>query len=141
MPPDVVRMAVGDDADAPRLLRIEVDLAAGEADVRVALECMAKHPTEEPNVRTGYANQRTGPGPAKWQAANCPGACSTSGGTSVLQIGNCAMGQRVWKTQPDGGLSGVGMSPLSRIRLFFSDGSGIGTAESSAFVYGCSGLS
>ena len=54
--------------------------------------------------------------PAKWQAANCPGLCSISGGTSLAQIGNCAIGQRVWKTQPLGGWSGVGMSPVSRMR-------------------------
>src|SRR4051794_31893170 len=77
--------------------------------------------------------------PAKWHAANCPGLCSTSGGTTSLQMGNRAIGQRVWKTHPDGGLSGVGMSPFRMMRLFFSVGSGTGTAESSAFVYGWSG--
>ncbi len=48
------------------------------------------------------------------------------------------MGQRGWKTHPDGGLSGLGTSPLStmRSRSASSAGSGMGTAESSAFVYG-----
>ena len=47
-----------------------------------------------------------------------------------------AIGQRVWNTQPDGGLKGEGISPLSargaRARSIF--GSGIGAASSSALV-------
>jgi hypothetical protein len=45
-----------------------------------------------------------------------------------------ARGQRVRKTQPDGGSMGEGMSPLSSIRSRFRPGSGIGTADRSAFV-------
>ena len=47
-----------------------------------------------------------------------------------------AMGQRVWKMQPAGGLSGLGTSPVRMIRsrCISTAGSGIGTAESSAFV-------
>ena len=49
--------------------------------------------------------------------------------------------QRVWKWQPDGGLTGDGTSPLRMIRRRrrSTSGSGIGTADSSATVYGWSG--
>ena len=52
-------------------------------------------------------------------------------------------GQRVLNTQPGGGRSGDGTSPvrMMRSRLRSISGSVIGTAESSAFVYGCSGFS
>src|SRR3972149_1375665 len=45
----------------------------------------------------------------------------------------------VWKRQPEGGFKGLGISPLSIILFFFLLGSGIGTAESKASVYGCTG--
>src|SRR5213078_1832907 len=48
--------------------------------------------------------------------------------------------QRVWNRQPEGGLIGLGTSPSRMIRLRLMVGSGIGTAESSASVYGCFGL-
>ena len=60
-------------------------------------------------------------------------------GTTVLQIGIWAIGQRVWKWQPEGGRIGLGTSPCSGMRLRFTFGSGIGTADSGASVYGCSG--
>ena len=46
------------------------------------------------------------------------------------------------KRQPDGGFAGLGTSPSSTIRLRLPrwPGSSIGTAESSACVYGCDGL-
>src|SRR3569833_4203 len=69
----------------------------------------------------------------KWHATSWPGALSFSGGTSRLQT-SWASGQRVWKWQPDGGLIGLGTSPLRRTRLRFTEGSGIGTADSSASV-------
>ena len=49
----------------------------------------------------------------------------------------------MWKRQPDGGLIGLGTSPsrIIRRRLRSTAGSGIGTADSSAIVYGCSGRS
>ena len=48
---------------------------------------------------------------------------------------------RVWKRQPDGGATGDGTSPLRMIRRRRRStiGSGIGTADSSATEYGCSG--
>jgi hypothetical protein len=52
----------------------------------------------------------------------------------VLQRGNWAIGQRVWKWQPDGGRIGLGTSPWSGMRLRLTCGSGIGTADSSASV-------
>src|SRR3989304_49876 len=45
----------------------------------------------------------------------------------------------VWKRHPEGGFKGLGISPLSIILFFFLLGSGIGTAESKASVYGCTG--
>ena len=49
-----------------------------------------------------------------------------------------AQGHRVWKLQPGGGSIGLGTSPCStsRSRAALRFGSGIGTADSSAFVYG-----
>ena len=52
----------------------------------------------------------------------------------MLQIGNCAIGQRVWKWQPGGGRIGLGTSPWSGMRYLLTCGSGIGTAERSASV-------
>ena len=45
-----------------------------------------------------------------------------------------ACGQRGWKRQPAGGLSGLGTSPASRMRARFAVGSGTGTADSNAWV-------
>ena len=52
------------------------------------------------------------------------------------RIVSVALGQRVRKVQPDGGFSGEGRSPLStrRCRWRSFSGSGIGTAEISAWV-------
>ena len=60
---------------------------------------------------------------------------------STCRQTSIAYGQRVWKWQPDGGLIGLGTSParMIRSRRFSITGSGIGTAESSALVYGWSG--
>src|SRR3989304_9315012 len=76
------------------------------------------------------------------QAARCPGRISRRSGTPWLHCA-MAMGQRGWKTQPGGGLSGLGTSPprIVRSRVSSTAGSGMGTAESSALVYGCSGFS
>ena len=51
--------------------------------------------------------------------------------------------QRVWNRHPDGGLAGDGTSPrrIIRLRVLSTRGSGIGTALTSATVYGCSGRS
>ena len=76
---------------------------------------------------------------AKWQALMWPPPMSRSGGSSVLQI-SCAIGHRVWKRHPDGGLAGDGRSPFSTIRSRRTVGSGTGMADSSALVYGCAGL-
>ena len=52
---------------------------------------------------------------------------------------SCAFQQRVRKRQPDGGFAGLGTSPVSMIRCLClrASGSRIGTADSSACVYGC----
>ena len=53
---------------------------------------------------------------------------------------SCSRSQhRGWKRQPDGGAAGDGTSPLSTSRLERRRGSGTGTADSSATVYGCLG--
>jgi hypothetical protein len=48
----------------------------------------------------------------------------------------------VWKRHAFGGFAGLGRSPASRIvsRCRSTAGSGIGTADSSEIVYGCSGV-
>src|SRR5205823_13601669 len=51
--------------------------------------------------------------PGKWQAANCPGATSASGGRWVAQIVRSGLtagpiGQRVWNRQAGGGSTGLG---------------------------------
>ncbi len=81
----------------------------------------------------------------KWQATWWPETSSASGGSCVRQI-CCAFQHLVWKRQAAGGLSGLGTSPSSLIRWRRSrwpsvlvSGSGTGTAESSATVYGCRG--
>ena len=51
----------------------------------------------------------------------------------------CGWWQRGWKTQPLGGFAGDGTSPLSTMRRLVAVGSGTGTAERSACVYGMSG--
>ena len=78
----------------------------------------------------------------KWQAVKWFGSTSISGG-SFSRHSSWANGQRGWKRQPVGGLTGLGTSPvrIMRWRLRSIAGSGIGTAESSALVYGCSGRS
>ena len=47
-------------------------------------------------------------------------------------------GQRGWKWQPDGGLTGDGTSPARMTRVRRISGFGIGIADRSACVYGCS---
>ena len=75
-----------------------------------------------------------------WQRMRCPSSTSTSGGSCSTQIGPRKRGQRVWKTQPDGGEAALGMSPSSLIRSR-PPPSIVGTAERSASVYGWCGPS
>ena len=76
-----------------------------------------------------------GLGAAKWQAQKWPGHTSRSSGRSMEHF-FCAIGQRVWKRQPLGGLIGEGGSPgrMMRLRECWTSGSGTGTAESSDCV-------
>src|SRR5699024_1933507 len=53
--------------------------------------------------------------------------------TSILN------GQRVWNAQPLGGSTGLGISPSKTVSSLSNSGSGTGTAESNACVYGCNG--
>ena len=52
----------------------------------------------------------------KWQAPKCPGANSRSSGISSAHR-SCALEQRVRNTQPDGGLIGLGRSPVQQDAL------------------------
>jgi hypothetical protein len=51
---------------------------------------------------------------ARWQATKRPGAVSRSAGGSERQR-STALGQRVWKGQPDGGFAGLGGSPRNGV--------------------------
>ena len=66
---------------------------------------------------------------AKWQAAQWPLALSSKSGAWSEQMGNWAIGQRVWKRQPLGGLIGLGTSPVRISRCRCWRGSGLGMAE------------
>ena len=68
---------------------------------------------------------------SRMQALKRPGATSRSGGTVAAQA-SIAYGQRVRNTQPEGGSTGLGMSPCSRRRSRRASGSGRGDAASSA---------
>src|SRR5690606_20928102 len=69
----------------------------------------------------------------RMQATGWPGETVSRGGTVVAQA-SMAKGQRVRKTQPDGGSSGLGMSPCRMTRSRRTVGSGIGAVDSSARV-------
>ena len=73
----------------------------------------------------------------KGQAAKCPVPKPRMGGTASEQAWR-AIGQRVRKAQPVGGASGDGRSPfrIVRRRARSTTGSGTGTAEIKARVYG-----
>ena len=73
------------------------------------------------------------------QATAPPCRVGPRAGTSLRQR-SIACGQRVWKWQPGGGRIGLGTSPCSRMCWRLTCGSGIGTADSSASVYGWRGL-
>src|SRR6266545_7161841 len=92
-----------------------------------------RSPRPSPHWGEGEDQART------WQATQCPGEICLRTCSFSEQEGT-RMGQRVWNRQPDGGLIGLGTSPSSRIRLRLTAGSGMGTADSSASVYGCLGL-
>jgi hypothetical protein len=69
------------------------------------------------------------------QATQCRGRNSRSSGRTCLHR-STAIGQRGWKTQPAGGLIGLGTSPLTgrNVRSASTLGSGTGTAASNAWV-------
>ncbi len=67
------------------------------------------------------------------QATVCSGPTTRGAGRTLAQSA-IAKGQRVRKTQPDGGFAGLGMSPWSTMRRRGASGSGIGAAAWSAIV-------
>src|ERR1019366_9375204 len=75
--------------------------------------------------------------PNTWHATPCPAETSSRTGVVVRHRGS-ACGQRGWNRQPGGGASGEGGSPASLIRAR-PGACTCGTADSSAFVYGCRG--
>src|SRR2546427_7064150 len=74
----------------------------------------------------------------KWHATKCPFSTSTNGGSSVEHL-SWAYGHRVRNLQPDGGVTGLGISPLITSFVLFDSGAGIGTAGMNACGYGGSG--
>src|SRR5881296_803582 len=76
---------------------------------------------------------------AKWHSAVWPGATSTFGGAVVVQM-SWARRQRVRKRQPDGRSIGLGSSPLIGTWVYVCSGSGTGTANKRARVYGWVGF-
>ncbi len=68
-----------------------------------------------------------------WQATQCPSPASCNVGSCRAHI-SLRSGQRVWKEHPEGGFMGLGTSPCKRIFFFWTSGSGIGTAESKAWL-------
>jgi hypothetical protein len=71
-----------------------------------------------------------------WQRIMWPGSTSTRAGSVDSQMPLVSRrGHRVWNTQPDGGLAGLGISPVNLMR-YRTIPSSLGTAESKASVYG-----
>ena len=70
-----------------------------------------------------------------WHSAVWPATSgSTATGGAVVAQTSVAFQQRVRNRQPDGGLSGEGTSPLSRIRSLRCAPSSFGAADISAAV-------
>src|SRR3546814_4108803 len=67
-----------------------------------------------------------------WQAMRWPATGSCTGGASVSQTAPSLRGQRVLNTQPLGGLVTDGRLPSRMMRVFSTEVSAIGTADSSA---------
>ena len=68
-----------------------------------------------------------------WQRIRWPGSGSESGGSCCSQMSPIFLGHRVWKTQPDGGDTALGISPSRRMRVR-SPSPNVGTADSSDSV-------
>ena len=73
-----------------------------------------------------------------WQRIRNPSA-SRSGGATSSQIGPTRRGHRKLNTHPRDRPAATAGPPFSTIRSRPAAGSGSGTAESSASVYGCHG--
>src|SRR6476619_545804 len=78
---------------------------------------------------------------AKWQAARC----AASSGVpprfgSCSEQTSCAIGQRGWNRQPDGGEIGLPGSPAHATASEVRPGTSRGTAFIRPWVYGCLGL-
>src|SRR4029453_13474010 len=69
------------------------------------------------------------------QATRRPCSAPSRGSSRRHRAITC--GQRVWKRQPGGGSSGLGISPLRMISSRRAPGSSGSAAEKSACVYGC----
>ena len=65
------------------------------------------------------------------QATKWPGPISLDSGTTAAQS-PIAFGQRVRNTHPEGGLTGLGMSPDNTLNFWRCEGSFFGTADKRA---------
>jgi hypothetical protein len=126
------RPIVGDATLLAEGLNVPLPFQAGRSPARSALRADRR--------LSGHGGVSVAAQLWKWQATQWPSAACFSSGFSVLQRGCCALGQRVWKWQPVGGLMGLGTSPCSMMRLRLMVGSGMGTADSKASVYGWRGV-
>jgi hypothetical protein len=78
---------------------------------------------------------RPGPEVWRWQATHPRSAVGYGGGSTSRQM-SMTNGQRVLNRQPDGGFTGLGMSPVRtmRVRVRSTRGLGTGTADMRASV-------
>ena len=91
-----------------------------------------------PRARAGSAWSRRSSSSGMWQRMHVARLDLGQRGSSRSQISPIFRGQRVWKTQPDGGSAALGISPSRRMRGRSSPSSA-GTADRSASVYGWCG--
>src|SRR5260370_9788291 len=95
-------------------------------------------PPQGQGLRRKVRFERSSPPPlhfASLQATQWRGRNSRNVGRVFLQP-STATGQRGWNTQPEGGLIGLGTSPLvgRNSRCAATQGAGTGTADSNAWV-------
>lgn len=115
--------------------RANAQAVLSEQATYLASPRLQKARSTRPGAYSSIELSLIGFGAAKWQAQKWPGSTSRNSGRSLEHFSQ-AMGQRVWKQQPDGASIGEGGSParMMRLRVAWMSGSGTGTAESSDWV-------